>query len=70
MRGNAFTTVVGEVAFGKDGEWVKPRVLVTQWQNLTGNDLDQLTDLKNWVVVWPEEHKTGNIIFPYSSIKK
>ncbi len=70
LRSNAFKTVVGDVAFGKDGEWAKPRTVVTQWQNLTGNDLGQLTDLKNWVVVWPPEHKTGNLIYPYGAAKK
>ena len=39
LRSNTFKTVVGEIAFGKDGEWAKPRTMVTQWQNLTGNDL-------------------------------
>ncbi len=69
MRSNTFTTVVGDISFGKDGEWAKPRSLVSQWQNLTGNDLGQLTDPKNWVVVWPAEHKTGNLVYPYSAAK-
>lgn len=70
LRSTTFKTVVGDIAFGKDGEWAKPRTVVTQWQNLTGNDLGQLTDLKNWVVVWPPEHKTGNLIYPYGAAKK
>jgi branched-chain amino acid transport system substrate-binding protein len=70
MRSNTFSTVVGEVAFGTDGEWVKPRALVSQWRNLTGNDLGQLTDPKNWVLVWPPEHKTGDVIYPYGAAKK
>jgi branched-chain amino acid transport system substrate-binding protein len=70
MRSHTFPTVVGEVAFGKDGEWAKPRSIVTQWQNLTGNDLGQLTDLKKWVVVWPPEHRNGDLLYPYSAAKK
>lgn len=70
MRGHTFSTVVGDIAFGKDGEWVKPRSLVSQWQHLSGNDLAQLTDPKNWVVVWPPEHKSGDFIYPYSAAKK
>ena len=42
IRSHSFATVVGDVAFGTDGEWVKPRALVSQWRNLTGNDLGQL----------------------------
>jgi len=70
MRGHSFSTVVGNVAFGTDGEWVKPRALVSQWRGLTGNDLSQLTDPKNWALVWPAEHKTGEFIYPYSAAKK
>jgi branched-chain amino acid transport system substrate-binding protein len=70
MRGHSFSTVVGNVAFGTDGEWVKPRSLVSQWRGLTGNDLSQLTDPKNWALVWPPEHKTGEFIYPYSAAKK
>ena len=70
MHSHSFSTVVGEIAFGPDGEWVKPRSLVSQWQDLTGNDIGQLIDPKKWVVVWPPEHKTGEFIYPYSATKK
>jgi branched-chain amino acid transport system substrate-binding protein len=70
MRSHTFSTVVGEITFGKDGEWAKPRSIVTQWQNLSGNDLQQLTDPKKWVVVWPPEHKNGDLIYPYGAAKK
>jgi branched-chain amino acid transport system substrate-binding protein len=70
MRSHGFSTVVGDVTFGADGEWVKPRALVSQWRNLTANDLGQLTDPKKWVLVWPPEHKTGEFIYPYSAAKK
>ena len=65
IRSQTFDTVAGQIKFGKDGEWAKPRMIVTQWQNIAGNDLGQVTDLKNWVVVWPPEHKTGNLIYPF-----
>jgi branched-chain amino acid transport system substrate-binding protein len=69
MRSHTFSTVVGDIAFGKDGEWAKARSIVTQWQNLTGNDLAQITDPKKWVVVWPAEHKNGDLVYPYSAGK-
>jgi branched-chain amino acid transport system substrate-binding protein len=70
MRSHTFKTVVGDIAFGKDGEWVKPRSLLTQWQNLGSGELSELTDLKKWVVVWPPEHKTGEAIYPFSAARK
>jgi hypothetical protein len=44
--------------------------VVTQWRNLTGNDLGQLTDLQKWTVVWPAEYRTGDLIYPYEAAKK
>src|SRR5262249_42105395 len=70
MRQNSFNTVVGSVTFGMDGEWRVPRMLVTQWQNLTSGDLAQLVDPKKWVVVWPPEHKTGEVIYPYAAARR
>ncbi|MGC2044670.1 MAG: ABC transporter substrate-binding protein, partial [Pseudolabrys sp.] len=70
IRANTFDTVVGQIQFGKDGEWAKPRMIVTQWQNVAGNDLGQVTDLKNWIVVWPPEHKTGNLVYPFAAARK
>lgn len=70
MRSHSFRTVVGEVAFGKDGEWVKPRSVVTQWQHVSGNDLAQFTDMSHEVILWPPEYKTGVLIYPYTDARK
>lgn len=66
-----FSTVVGDIEFGPDGEWKTPRSLVSQWLNVTaGNDMAQINDPKNWIVVWPPEHKTGDFVYPYAKAKK
>jgi branched-chain amino acid transport system substrate-binding protein len=70
IRSNTFKTIAGDVAFGKNGEWAKPRPLLTQWQNVTGNDIGQVADPKNWVVIWPNEYATGKLIYPYDAAKK
>ena len=70
MRSHSFKTVVGDVAFGKDGEWVKPRGLFTQWRHVSGNDLGQFKDMSHQVIVWPPELKTGDIIYPYGEARK
>ena len=44
IHSHSFKTVVGEISFGKDGEWSKPRQLVTQFQNVEPNNLDQFRD--------------------------
>lgn len=67
LRHNTFSTVVGDISFGKDGEWAKARSVLTQWRGLTGNDLKQLSDPKNWAVVWPPQYKSADLIYPYRS---
>jgi branched-chain amino acid transport system substrate-binding protein len=70
MHSHTFHTVVGDIAFGKDGEWAKSRVFFTQFQHVTGNSLDQFKDTTHEVVVWPNEYKTGDMIYPYADAKK
>jgi branched-chain amino acid transport system substrate-binding protein len=70
IRGHAFSTVVGDISFGKDGEWVKSRVVFTQFQNVTGNSLDQFRDTTHEVVVWPKAYKSGELIYPYAKARK
>ena len=70
LRSHAVHTVVGDITFGKDGEWAKSRVFFTQFQHLTGNSLDNFRDTTHEVVVWPNEYKTGNLIYPYTEAKK
>jgi branched-chain amino acid transport system substrate-binding protein len=70
MRGHAFKTVVGDISFGKDGEWAKSRVFFTQFQHVTGNSMDQFKDTTHEVIVWPKDYKTGDMIYPYAEAKK
>jgi branched-chain amino acid transport system substrate-binding protein len=70
IHGNTFKTVVGDVAFGKDGEWAKSRQLFTQFQNVTPNDLEQFRAGSKQVILWPSEYKTGNMIYPYGEARK
>jgi hypothetical protein len=32
--------------------------------------MDELNDPKKWVVVWPAEHKTGDLIYPFADAGK
>jgi branched-chain amino acid transport system substrate-binding protein len=70
MRSHTFSTVVGDIKFGKDGEWAKSRVFFTQFQHVTGNAMDQFKDTTHEVIVWPKEYKTGDMIYPSGEAKK
>ncbi len=70
IRATTFKTVVGDVKFGKDGEWAQSRVLQVQFQNVKGNDVGQFRDISTQVVVAPAEYESGKIVYPYESAKK
>ena len=62
-----FHTVMGEVKFGKNGEWTRPRVLQVQFRGIVGNDVDQFKDGSRQVVVSPTTLASGKLIFPYAA---
>jgi branched-chain amino acid transport system substrate-binding protein len=70
LRDHSFRTVIGEFSFARDGEWDKTRSLFTQFQHVSGNDLDQFRDWAKEVVLWPPEYKSGEIIYPYAAARK
>jgi branched-chain amino acid transport system substrate-binding protein len=70
VRTNTFTTVVGDVKFGKGGEWAQSRVLQVQFQHIKGNAVDQFRDISTQVVVAPDPYKSGSVIYPYEKAKE
>lgn len=70
MHSHTFNTVSGPIAFGPDGEWTKPRIIVSQFQGVDGHGIDQFKDAKKQVIVWPKDYKSGDLIYPYSAAKQ
>ena len=70
LHAHSFKTVVGDIAFGPDGEWIKPRLLVSQYQNVVGNDLEQFRDFRKQVILWPPELRSGSLAYPYDASAK
>ena len=69
IRAHSFTTVVGEVQFGAQGEWAHSRILQVQYQNIRGDDIAQFRDMSTQVVVAPAEYASGEVIYPYERAK-
>ena len=69
IRATEFNTIVGNVQFGKNGEWAKGRTLMVQFQKIQGTGIDQFRGPGKKVVLYPDEFKSGNIIYPYSAAK-
>lgn len=65
LHAETFKTIVGDVKFGKDGEWAKPRILGVQFQGLEGGDIEQFRQPGHEIVNYPPEYKSGEPIFPY-----
>jgi len=63
-------TIVGKVKFGANGEWATSRVLQVQFQGIETTDIAQFHKPGKRVVVWPEQYKSGKLIYPYSSAMK
>ncbi|HEY1978475.1 MAG TPA: amino acid ABC transporter substrate-binding protein [Xanthobacteraceae bacterium] len=70
MHSHSFSTVVGDIKFGQDGEWAKARVFFTQFQHVAPNSIDQFKDASHEVIVWPNEYKSADMIYPYAEAKK
>jgi branched-chain amino acid transport system substrate-binding protein len=56
-----FTTVVGKVKFGENGEWTESKTLAVQYQGIKNNDLDQFTKAGTRKIMFPADIKTGEV---------
>ncbi len=65
IRKTTFKTVVGDVKFGKQGEWAEERTLAAQFQNIKGKTVDDFRDLTTEVIIYPPKYKSGEVIYPY-----
>jgi branched-chain amino acid transport system substrate-binding protein len=64
-----FTTVVGDVKFGENGEWTESKTLAVQYQGITSNDLDQFTKAGTRKIMYPADIKTGDVK-PFNDLRK
>src|SRR5262245_36248510 len=65
IRGNTFKTVMGDIKFGKGGEWAEARVVQVQFRGIKGNDVAQFKSVDTQVVVAPSEFTSGTVIYPF-----
>jgi branched-chain amino acid transport system substrate-binding protein len=70
LRQSTYKTVVGDVKFGRDGEWAASRVVQVQFQNVKSGDVAQFRDMNTQVVVTPADFASGKAIYPFADAKK
>jgi len=70
IHSNTFQTVVGDITFGPDGEWVEPRMFAVQFRNIKGNDIQQFTQAGKEVIIFPPKYKSGDLVYPFANAQK
>jgi branched-chain amino acid transport system substrate-binding protein len=70
LRKTTFKTIVGDVSFGKGGEWAKSRVFQAQFRGIKGNGVDQFKSADTLAIITPAEYKSGEVIYPYEKAKQ
>jgi branched-chain amino acid transport system substrate-binding protein len=70
LRKTTFKTIVGDVSFGKNGEWGKSRVLQAQFRGIKGNGVDQFKSADTLAIITPAEYKSGDVIYPFEKARQ
>jgi branched-chain amino acid transport system substrate-binding protein len=66
IHNSAFDTIVGQIRFDAKGEWATPRLLMIQYQNIEGSNLDQYRTPGKAVILYPPQYKDGDLEHPFS----
>jgi branched-chain amino acid transport system substrate-binding protein len=69
IRTNSFKTVLGDIKFGKGGEWAQSRVLQVQFHDIKGNDIEQFRTMGTQTLLTPPEYNSGSVIYPYEKAR-
>jgi len=70
LRTHEFKTIMGDIRFGKNGEWTKSGMLQVQYHGITdAANLETWRGMSYQTVVSPADQKTGELIYPYEKAK-
>lgn len=69
LHANPVKTIMGDVKFGKDGEWATSRMLQVQYHDIKNNSVDSHRGMDTQTVLTPADLKTGDVIYPYEKAK-
>lgn len=65
MHKTTFKTVVGDIAFGPQGEWAASRIIWVQYRGITDEGVEQFLQPGKQVILYPEEFRSGEIATPF-----
>ncbi|MEJ0075393.1 MAG: amino acid ABC transporter substrate-binding protein [Alphaproteobacteria bacterium] len=69
LRANPAKTIMGDIRFGKGGEWATSKMLQVQYHDIKNNSVDQHRGMDTQTVLTPADLKTGTLIYPYEKAK-
>jgi branched-chain amino acid transport system substrate-binding protein len=69
LRNNEMKTIVGPVRYGADGEWARPRVIMTQFQGVRDKNLEQFRKPGVQVILYPDELRNGQLRAPFEKAR-
>jgi branched-chain amino acid transport system substrate-binding protein len=71
IRKNTIKTIMGDMKFGKGGEWAESRLMQVQYHGIKqGAGLETWRGMSYQTVLTPESLKTGTVIYPYEKAKQ
>jgi branched-chain amino acid transport system substrate-binding protein len=68
LHAHTFHTILGDIAFGPDGDWKQAKIVFEQFHDVKGNDVDQFRDGKAETILEPAGMRSGTLVEPYSDI--
>ena len=63
-------TLLADFNFGTDGEWTSSNTMFYQVQGIKGSSLAEVDDVVHYPVVWPDELKSADLVYPYADALK
>lgn len=71
LRKATFKTVMGDIKFGKKGEWAQGRMLTVQYHGIKDDaNLETWRGMSYQTVLSPKNLKTGDVVYPYEKAAK
>jgi branched-chain amino acid transport system substrate-binding protein len=70
LHANTVKTIMGDMKFGKNGEWAKSGMMQVQYHGIKqGAGIETWKGMGYQTVLTPPELKTGSVIYPYEKAK-
>lgn len=70
MRENELKTIVGPMTFSADGERKESATLMAQIRGVADKNMKQFRGSGKQVILYPEKHRSGDIVVPFEAARK